>query len=303
MRNKFAEILYKQALKNKKIYLVAADISPEGKLKILREKYPKRFLNVGVAEQVMIGVAAGLAIRKNIVFAYTISTFSLYRPFEMIRDDLCYQNLPVIVVGMGAGSIYSTLGGTHLTQEDISIARSVPNLNVLAPCDPNELEAIVSFLCKKTIGPVYLRIGKAGEKNYTSKSTEKWRFGKIRKIFKGRKSNTCILSYGPIIRKAFEANEKRSNTATIYSVSTLKPFDQSGIKKILKKYNNIITLEDHSEIGGLRDLIKISAYENKFQGELNSFCLKDKFFHKYGTQDDLLSLHGITVSKIVRLIK
>ena len=303
MRNKFAETLYKQALKNNKIYLVAADISPEGRLKILRKKYPKRFLNVGVAEQVMIGTAAGLAIRKKIVFAYTISTFSLYRPFEMIRNDLCYQNLPVVVVGMGAGSIYSSLGGTHLTQEDVSIARSVPNLNVLAPCDPNELEEMINFLCKKAIGPVYLRIGKAGEKNYTSKKTEKWKFGKIRKIFKGKKKNTCILSYGPIVRKAFEANEMRSNSASIYSVNTLKPFDLYGIKKIFKKFNNIISLEDHSEIGGLKDLMKINAYENKFKGELNSFCLKDKFFHKYGTQDDLLKLHGISANKIAKLIK
>ena len=105
MRNKLAEILYKNAIKNKNIYLVAADISPSGKLAYFRKKYPKRFINVGVAEQVMIGISAGLAIKKKIVFAYTIAAFSIYRPFEMIRDDLCYQNLPVTVIGMGAGSI------------------------------------------------------------------------------------------------------------------------------------------------------------------------------------------------------
>ena len=97
-----------------------------------RAIYPDRFINVGVAEQVMIGVSAGLAMQGKKPFAYTIAAFSLYRPFEMIRDDLCYQNLPVTIVGMGAGTIYSNLGGTHLTQEDISIAKSIPNMSIIA---------------------------------------------------------------------------------------------------------------------------------------------------------------------------
>ena len=143
MRNKFAEIIYKESIKNSKICVVVADISPAGSINLFRTKYPKRFINTGVAEQSMIGIAAGMALRGLKPFCYTIATFSLYRPFEMIRVDLCYQNLPVTVVGMGTGTVYSTLGGTHLTQEDISVARSVPNMNIIAPCDPKELEGII----------------------------------------------------------------------------------------------------------------------------------------------------------------
>ena len=150
----------------------------------------------------MIGICAGLAASKKILFAYTIATFSLYRPFEMVRDDLCYQNLPVTIVGMGAGTIYSTLGGTHLTQEDISIARSLPNMKILAPCDPLELEECIKYCAKNKKGPIYLRIGKSGEKNFTSNKTEKWKFGKLRKINNGK--DVCIISYGPIIKKAFD---------------------------------------------------------------------------------------------------
>jgi len=138
---------------------------------MFRKKYPNRFINVGVAEQVMIGVAAGLAMRKKKPFAYTIATFALYRPFEMIRNDLCYQNLPVTIVGMGGGTNYSNLGGTHLTQEDISVARSIPNMNIIAPCDPNELIEAVNYLAFKSTGPTYLRIGKSGEKNFTDEKT------------------------------------------------------------------------------------------------------------------------------------
>ena len=158
--------------KIKSIHVVVADISPAGKMQDFQKKFPKRFINTGVAEQSMIGMAAGLAMNKKKVFAYTISTFSLYRPFEMIRVDLCYQNLPVCVVGMGAGTIYANLGATHLTQEDISIARSVPNLSVVCPSDPYELENAVKYFCKSSKGPMYLRIGKTGEPNFNYIETE-----------------------------------------------------------------------------------------------------------------------------------
>ena len=109
MRNMFAEALYREATQNPEIYVVVADISPVGNMAKFSTEYPERFINVGVAEQSMIGICAGLALKGCQPFAYTIATFSLYRPFEMVRDDLCYQNLPVTVVGMGAGVIYSTM--------------------------------------------------------------------------------------------------------------------------------------------------------------------------------------------------
>ena len=133
MRNTFSEALYKAATANPDVYIVVADISPAGSMAKFSQQYPERFINVGVAEQSMIGICAGLALKGCQPFAYTIATFSLYRPFEMVRDDLCYQNLPVTVVGMGAGVIYSTLGGTHHTQEDIAIAGALPNMQIIAP--------------------------------------------------------------------------------------------------------------------------------------------------------------------------
>jgi transketolase len=132
----------------KNIFVVSADISPSGKMAELINK--KNFINVGVAEQSMISMCAGLAMSGAKPFAYTIAPFALYRPFEMIRIDLCYQNLPVCVVGMGAGTIYANLGSTHHTQEDISIARSIPNLEVLAPCDPFELKKSIDYFCSKS---------------------------------------------------------------------------------------------------------------------------------------------------------
>ena len=226
MRDIFAEELYQNAIKNKNIYIVVADISPAGNMKKFQKKNPNRFLNVGVSEMTMISMCAGLALEGKKPFAYTIANFSLYRPFEMVRNDLCYQNVPVTIVGMGAGTTYAELGGTHISQEDISIARSIPNMSIIAPVDPLELKEVVKFCCTQSKSPVYLRIGKSGEQNFTDKSTEKWKFGKIRKIKNGL--NTCILTYGPIINKAFVIDselEKLGNNVSIYGCSTLKPFD------------------------------------------------------------------------------
>ena len=304
MRNVFAEELYKLAIKNKNIYIVVADISPAGNMIQFQKKYPNRFINVGVSEQTMIGLSAGLALKKKKVFAYTIATFALYRPFEMVRNDICYQNLPVTVVGMGAGTIYNNLGATHQSQEDISIARSIPNMSIIAPSDPEELKEAVKYCCMKSKSPIYLRIGKSGEKNYSKNLKEKWNFGKIRELQKGRK--ICFLSYGPIMKKAFNVahliEKNYKIVPSIYSCHTLKPFDKVRIKKIFNKYDLIVTIEDHSIIGGLSNIVSSLAFENNYKGKLILNSLKDKFIHNYGTQDDHLNEHGISEKIILKKI-
>lgn len=305
MRNKFAQKLYKYAVKDKNIFVVAADISPSGDLAKLQKKYPDRFLNIGVAEQSMIGLCAGLSIMGKKAYAYSISTFSLYRPFEMIRDDLCYQNLPVTVVGMGAGTIYSSLGNTHMTIEDVSIARSIPNMKILAPCDPNELEYAVAYSYNNKKNPIYLRIGKSGEKNFTDNKSEKWVFGKIRKIQRGQR--IAILSYGPIIKYAFKVSnyltQKLNIKPNIYSCHTLKPFDIKGLIKIFKNNDVLCIIEDHSIIGGLSSIVKQALFEENKQKKICFFSLKDEFLNEYSNQENLLEKHGITPTKIFNKIK
>ena len=122
MRNRFADTFYELGKADPRLCVVVADISPAGSIAKFRREFPRRFINTGVSEQIMIGMAAGMAQRGLRPFAYTIATFTLYRPFEMVRDDLCYQNLPVTIVGIGGGVTYSTLGATHHAQEDVAIA-------------------------------------------------------------------------------------------------------------------------------------------------------------------------------------
>jgi transketolase len=302
VRNTFSETLYAEATANPDVYIVVADISPAGSMAKFSSEYPERFINVGVAEQSMIGIAAGLALKGCQPFAYTIATFSLYRPFEMIRDDLCYQNLPVTVVGMGAGVIYSTLGGTHHTQEDIAIASALPNMQVLAPCDPLECVEATRWCARQKNGPVYLRIGKAGEPVLTAQA-EPWQFGRLRYLRRG--SEICILTYGVITAMAVEIADKlaaQGRSVSLVSAHTLKPLDRDGITAALQQHRQIVVIEEHAPQGGLASQVKQIAWDVRATCRLDTFTLQDAFIHNYGSTYDLLAAHGLSPERILAAI-
>jgi transketolase len=300
MRNTFSETLYQCAKADPRIYIVVADISPAGSMGKFQAEYPERFINVGVAEQVMIGMAAGLALKGCRPFAYTIATFSLYRPFEMVRDDLGYQNLPVTVVGMGAGVIYSTLGGTHHTMEDIAIAGAIPNMQILAPCDPLEAIDATRHCATQDKGPVYLRIGKAGEPRLTENAVEPFVFGKVRYLRRG--TDVCIITYGVIMKMAIEVADRlaaRGLSVSVVSCHTVKPIDREGIARALHSHARVIVMEEHVPQGGLAPQTKQIAWDTGAKCQLHTFTLQDEFIHNYGSHDDLLASHGLSVERIL----
>jgi transketolase len=303
MRNKFADTFYELGKQDPRLCIVVADISPAGSIAKFRTEFPDRFINTGVAEQIMIGMTAGMAQRGLRPFAYTIATFALYRPFEMVRDDLCYQNLPVTVVGIGGGLTYSTLGATHHAQEDVVIARAVPNLTVIAPCDPAETEAATRWCATQTVGPVYLRLGKAGEPDFTSRAPEPWIFGKLHHIRAGH--DICILSYGAIMKRAHEIADRleaAGRSTAIVSVHTLKPLDVAGISELLGSFLSVAIIEECAPIGSLSMQIKEIAWNAGTKTKIHSFTLKDSFIHCYGSHDDILDAHGLSVSEVTQRI-
>src|SRR5678815_2984819 len=182
MRNTFANVFYEEAKKDPRLCVVVADISPAGSMEKLRKEYPQRFINTGVAEQIMIGMCAGMAMRGLKPFAYTIATFALFRPYEFVRDDLCYQCLPVTLVGVGGVVTYSTLGGTHHSMEDVAIACAMPGMNVIAPCDPEDGKAAALHCVSQQEGPICLRLGRAGEPVLGSATSAPFQFGKLRML-------------------------------------------------------------------------------------------------------------------------
>jgi len=302
MRNMFAETLYLEATENPDIYVVVADISPVGSMAKFSSEYPERFINVGVAEQSMIGICAGLALKGCQPFAYTIATFSLYRPFEMVRDDLCYQNLPVTVVGMGAGVIYSDHGGTHHTMEDIAIAGAIPNMQIIAPCDPAEVAEATRWCARQKKGPVYLRLGKSGEPDLT-KDAEPWVFGRLRALRRG--GAVCILSYGVVTKTAVDLAERfaaAGKPATVCSCHTLKPLDRDGVIEALKHHDHVVVIEEHVPQGGLAAQTKQLAWDLQARCRLDTFTLQDDFIHNFGRHPDMLAAHGLSLARIAQRV-
>lgn len=300
MRNRFSDAFYEASLTNDELCLIVADISPAGSLAKFRESAPQRFINVGVAEQVMVGIAAGLAMRGFRPFIYTIATFCLYRPFEFVRDDLCYQKLPVTIMGIGGGLSYSTLGTTHHAQEDVALAMSVPNMSILAPCDPAEVAVMTRWCTEQVLGPVYLRLGKAGEPDLTSHVTEPWQFGKIRRIREGK--DHCVITYGVITRMAVDVAKKlesRNVSTAVVTVPTLKPLDREGLESLLAEFHSVSVIEESAPRAlGLE--VEALAFRVGYRGRLRTFALKDEFIHCYGTHDDILDAHGLSSERIVR---
>jgi transketolase len=303
MRDAFARTFYDVAKADPRIFMVVADISPASKMANFKEEFPSRFVDVGVAEQTLIGLSAGLALRGYKPFAYTIANFTIYRPFEQVRNDLCYQNLPVTVVGVGGGLSYSSLGGTHHTIEDVCVMSAIPNMSILAPCDPLEVDESVKIAAAYN-GPMYLRLGKAGEPNLTAEAPEPFAFGKLRMIRPG--NDICILSYGPIMKLAFEVasglQRDNSLSSAIFSVSTLKPLDRERIESLLRAFKTVVIIEEHVERGGLGAQVKQIAWDMGAACKLYTFHLRDEFLHVYGTQDDLRRAHGLSTDRIIRAV-
>lgn len=300
MRDAFALALNQASKEHDNIFFVVADISPASSLEGFLSDNPNRFIDVGVSEQSLVGIAAGLAMKGFRVFAYTIANFVIYRPFEQVRVDLCYQQLPVVLVGVGGGVSYPALGGTHHTIEDIAVMSALPNMTVVAPCDPAEVMAAVkqSFLLK---GPMYLRLGKAGEPNLSSDALETFELGKIRKLREG--NDIAIVGYGPIMKLAFDlvSSERiRGKDVAIFSAHTLKPFDDKGMIQILSTFSRVIILEEHVYAGGLSSHAVRLIHVSGVKAELRLVHLRDEFVHSYGTKGDILAAHGITPDRLHR---
>jgi transketolase len=306
MRDAFAEILGELSEVRQDLYLVTADISPASALNRFVKNNPKRVVDAGVSEQIMIGLSAGLAIEGFRVFAYTITNFSLYRPFEQLRVDLAYQELPIVVVGVGSGLSYSALGSTHHSPEDVGVISNLPNFNIVTPSDPSEVKlSVIKIL--ETNKPTYLRLGKAGEPEITTSSPDEFQLGICRRIFSKNNysSKTVIVTYGPILNWVVDvAKEVQTEKiyVDVYSATSISPFPKEDLEVIFRKYSRIIVVEEHYELTGFGSIIK-NKISQKVWGEKLKLCGLDfKFAHKYGSQNDIRSELGLTKVKLKQLI-
>lgn len=300
MRNAFANEMLLLAEENPELVLLSGDIGNR-LFNPFKDKYSDKFYNCGAAEQNMTGMAAGLAINGMRPVTYTITSFNTYRCYEQIRVDLCYQNLPVIIVGVGSGLSYSGLNATHHSLEDIAILRALPNLVVTAPADTMELRAILRMAIKHN-GPVYIRIGKKNEPVIHSE-IPKLSFNESIPMRNGD-GKVILLSTGIMLEETLKVADilsKQNIEAEVVSVPVIKPFDTKLLGK-LKDYELVVTIEEHSIIGGLGGLIAEHLAELANSPQLLRIGTPDKFLEQTGGQKNAWELAGLEANLIVEKV-
>ncbi len=297
MRNAFAQEIKDQAGVNDKIVLLSADIGNR-LFDPYKELFPDRFFNCGVAEANMTSMAAGMAMNCMQPVTYTIASFNTSRCYEQIKIDICYHDLPVIVVGVGAGLSYAGLGATHHSFEDISIIRTLPNMHVMCPCDSVEVKLCLqeALNLKK---PVYIRLCKKNEP-IIHKSKPKFRLGKGIVVKQGK--DVCLLGCGnilPVVMDAAEKLDQNHISAMVVSMHTVKPLDADLLNSVFSNFNMVCTIEEHSAIGGFGSAVAEWVVDNGISVKnMIRFAIPDDFLHRSGNQNNARKMAGLTCDNI-----
>lgn len=299
-REAYGKALAKLAKTNDKVVVLDADLSKSTKTASFKEVCEERFINVGIAEQNMIGTAAGLAASGMIPFASSFAIFASGRAFEVIRNSVAYPKLNVKVAATHAGLTVGEDGATHQAIEDISLMRSIPNMTVLNPADGVEAEAAV-LKAAEINGPVYIRLGRSKvptifDENY------KFEIGKGVELSEG--NDIAIIATGVMVAQALEAKEtlaKEGINARVINIHTIKPLDEEIIVKAAKETKAIITAEEHSIIGGLGSAVA-EVVSEKAPVIMKRIGVNDTFGES-GDGSELMDRYGLNAKNIVKVAK
>ncbi len=280
------------------VMLITGDLG-FGVLTRFSERFPRQFLNAGVAEQNMTGLAVGMALEGKTVFTYSIGNFPTLRCLEQIRNDACYHNANVKIVCIGGGFTYGSLGISHHATEDLAILRALPDITVIAPGDPVEAAAATRAVYE-TPGTCYLRLGRGGEPRIHAGAID-FRVGKAIRLFEG--GDVAILSTGGILKVAYDAREKLEASGLktgLFSVHTVKPIDRELVTELAATVRLMVTLEEHTVIGGLGGAVaEIVAQMPGPKAGLEMVGLRDCFSSVVGDQEYLRSVYGLTAGDVV----
>jgi transketolase len=246
VRDTFLKTLCEIAERDERIWLLNADLG-YSVLEPFIQKFPDRYVNVGIAEQNMIGIAAGLAHSGNVVFCYSIVNFATFRCLEQIRDDACYHELPVKVVSVGGGFSYGPQGYTHHGLEDIAVTRVLPNMTVMAPSDPWEAKVATEALAASS-GPGYLRLGRAKEPLLNAPDAV-WRNGEPMQLRKG--SDVLLIACGAVAAEAVAAADTLGGRAEVWTLPQIKPLPRTSIEEAARRFKAIVTVEESQVDGGM----------------------------------------------------
>ncbi len=302
MRDTFVRTLIELAKDNKNIELITGDLG-FGVLKPYWEQLPDQFTNIGIAEQNMTTVAAGMALEGKTVFTYSIGNFPTLRCLEQIRNDCAYHKANVKIVCVGGGFVYGSLGMSHQATEDIAILRALPDVIVMAPADLVEAEEATKAIASYP-GTCYLRLGRGGEKRIHEK-IDNFQIGKAIKVKEGK--TIAIFSTGAIfeeVNEAYELLKEKGYEPAVYTFPTVKPIDKDVISKCAETYDLIVTCEEHNVVGGFGSAVaEVMAEKINSKASLLRIGLNDTYASIVGDQKYLRDQYGLSAAKIAKRIE
>lgn len=302
MRTAFIKELEEQAAKDPRVMLLTGDLGFTVFEPFIK-RFPKQFLNAGVAEQNMTGVAAGLALSGKIVFTYSIANFPTLRCLEQIRNDVCYHKANVKVVSVGAGLAYGALGSSHHALEDLAILRALPEMTVVAPGDPFEAAEATKAIVKHD-GPCYLRLGKAGEPAVHPRAPG-FTLGKAIRVRDGR--DLTLIATGTMLKACADAAAKLAAdgiSTRLLSMHTVKPIDAEAILLAAEETGGVMTVEEHGVTGGLGGAVaEVLAQGATKRVPFAIMGVKGGFCRIVGSQEYLKAQFGLGVDDIVARAK
>jgi len=288
--------------RNENIYVLTADLMRTCSVKGCKESFPERFINVGIAEQNMFGMAAGLALEGNIPFITTMATFASMRACEQLRTDICYQNLKVRIIANNAG-LTSTGGSTHNAMEDIGVLRSMANLTIIVPGDPGIARDIL-LAAEDIPGPVYLRLARGkGEPVVYHPGEADYKVGKAIETRRGK--DAAIIACGVMVAQAVDAAnmlEKEGISVRVVDMHTIKPIDKEAILQAAKETGIILTLEDHYTIGGLGSAVAEVIADNNLTCKFKRMGIP-QVFPGFGDGPELYDFYGFGLTGTVDTLR
>ncbi len=302
MRHAFINTLMDLAERDDSICLLTGDAGFTI-LERFRDRFPGRYYNVGIAEAAMIGLAAGLAMSGKTVFVYSIVPFVTMRCFEQVRVDLCYQNLPVKLVGVGQGVTYGTAGATHHAIEDIAIMRALPNMTVICPGGPIETKKAVAASLGLE-GPCYIRLGKSGEPTVYEDEDIPFQIGRGIRVREGK--GVALVATSNMVPTAAAVAQllaEDGRKPEVISMHTVKPIDRKLLQETAARCSLIATLEEHNLIGGLGSAVAEVILADRLPARLITFGIPDTYAPVAGSQEYLRELFGLSPRQVAAVVR
>ena len=295
--------LMQAAEEDDRVTLIVGDLG-FGVVEPFAQRFPRRFVNAGVAEQNMTGIAAGVALSGKVVFTYSIANFPTLRCLEQVRNDVCYHKANVKIVAVGGGFAYGALGMTHHATEDLAVMRALPNMIVVAPGDPTEAAAATTAIVKWP-GPCYLRLGRAGEPVVHHADID-FQIGRSIRLSDG--DDLTLISTGGMLVRAMEVAEqlrKHGISVRVLSMHTVRPLDIEAVLMAVRETRAIATIEEHSIVGGLGSAVAEALAEQPEQKvPFTRIGLESTFVSTAGDQEYLRETFGLSTEAVVeRLLR